>query len=181
MLCEADPVQDPVRVSKLDVTDAYHCSTVKTAQVGEFVYVIPSAPGDEFVIILIDLVLPMGWVDFPKFFCAFSETLTDVGNALVNTELPVLCYSVILVVPANKPGPPHTPESLPRIDCYINYVISAVQGGPDCQHRVCGGTFRALKCLFPSLSRELKDLVSVKILWRERGDGPVSSRSWGGS
>ena len=42
---EADPVQSPVRVLKLDVTDAYHHGTIKPAQVGAFVYVIPSAPG----------------------------------------------------------------------------------------------------------------------------------------
>ena len=33
---EADPVQVPVRVSKLDVTDAYHRSTIKPVQVGAF-------------------------------------------------------------------------------------------------------------------------------------------------
>ena len=43
---EADPVQGPVRVSKLDVTDAYHRGTVKLAQVSAFAYDIPSAPYD---------------------------------------------------------------------------------------------------------------------------------------
>ena len=60
---EADPIQGPVRVSKLEVTDTYHCGTVKPAQVGAFAYVIPLAPGDEGIFICIDLVLPMGWVD----------------------------------------------------------------------------------------------------------------------
>ena len=43
----ADPVQGPVRVSKLDVMDAYHHGTVKPAQVGTSAYVIPSAPEGE--------------------------------------------------------------------------------------------------------------------------------------
>ena len=76
---ESDLVQGPVRVSKLDVTDAYHRGTVNLAQVGAFAYVIPLAPGDKGTFICIDLVPPMG-----GFFCAFSETLTDVANALVN-------------------------------------------------------------------------------------------------
>ena len=59
-LWEADPVQCPIRVSKLDVADAYHHGAVKPAQVGVFAYVIPSAPGDEGKIICIELVLPMG-------------------------------------------------------------------------------------------------------------------------
>ena len=74
---EADPIQGPVRVSKLDVTDSYHRGTVKPMQVGAFAYVVPSAPDDEGIFICIDLVLPMGWVDYPKFFCAFLEMLAS--------------------------------------------------------------------------------------------------------
>ena len=33
---EADPVQGPARVSKLDVTDMYHHGTIKPLQVGTF-------------------------------------------------------------------------------------------------------------------------------------------------
>ena len=77
---EANPIQRLVRVYKRDVTNVCHRGTVKPAQVGAFAYVIPSAPGEEGIFICIDLVLPMGWVDSPKFFCAFSETLTDVAN-----------------------------------------------------------------------------------------------------
>ena len=44
---EENPVQGLVWVSKLDITDMYHRSTVKPAQVGDFAYVIPLAPGDE--------------------------------------------------------------------------------------------------------------------------------------
>ena len=112
----------------------------------------------------------MGWVDSPKFFCAFSETLTDVANALVNSDLPVPSYVAISEIPSTGPGPPHTPESLTHIDCYMDEVISLVQGGPDCQHQVFDGTVRALKWLFPSLLGELKDSVSVKKLVAEEGD-----------
>ena len=38
---ELDPEKGPVRVSKHDVTDAYHCGTVKPSQVGVFAYVVP--------------------------------------------------------------------------------------------------------------------------------------------
>ena len=112
---------------------------------GAFAYVIPLAPGDEGKIICINLVLSMGWVDFPKFFCAFSETLTDVSNALADIDLPVLSYVAISEIPATGPGPPHTPESLNHINYYMDDVISVVQGGLDRQHRVFDGTFRTLK------------------------------------
>ena len=37
----------------------------------------------------------MGCVDSSKFFCAFLETLVDVENALVDTEIFVLTYGDI--------------------------------------------------------------------------------------
>ena len=57
----------------------------------------------------------MGWVDSPKFFCAFLKTLIDVENALVDTDLPVPSYGAIFEIPATGPGPPHTLESLTHI------------------------------------------------------------------
>ena len=64
----------------------HHYSTHCPSEVGAFTYVIPSAPYDNNIIICIDLVLLMGWVDPPKFFCALLETLTDVVNTLVDTR-----------------------------------------------------------------------------------------------
>ena len=75
---------------------------------GAFAYVVPSVPEDDAILICIDLVLPMGWVNSPKFFCAFSETLTDVADALVDFHLPVPAYRVISALPATEPGPPPT-------------------------------------------------------------------------
>ena len=123
---DTDLVQDPIWVSKLDITDAYHRGTVKPLQVGAFVYVISLSPGEEGCVIFIDLVLLMGWVESPKFFCAFLETLIDVENSLVDTDLPVPSYGAISKIPATGPGPPHTPKILTHIDCYMDGVISVV-------------------------------------------------------
>ena len=68
---EVDPEEGPVRVSRLDVTDAYHRGTLKLSQVGAFTYVVPLIPDDDIILICIDLVLPIRWVDSPEFFCAF--------------------------------------------------------------------------------------------------------------
>ena len=70
---EVNPVQGLVRVSTLDVIDAYHRGTVKPAQVDKFAYVIPLTSGDERKTICIDLVLPMGWVDSPNFSARFRK------------------------------------------------------------------------------------------------------------
>ena len=92
----------------------------------------------------------------PKFFCDFSEKLTDVTNALVGADLPVSAYGANSALPATEPGPPHTPESLTHIDCYMDDAISVVQGGSERQQRVFDGTARALKWIFPLLPGEAK-------------------------
>ena len=113
------------------------------------------------------MVLPMGWVDSPKLFCAFLGTLTDVANALVDTDLPVPAYQAISDLLPTGPGPPHTCISLIHIDCYMDNVISAVQGDLEKQHQVFDSTVCAIKWLLPSLPGESKDSVSVKKLLAE--------------
>ena len=90
-------------------------------------------------------------MDSPKYLCAFSETLTDVANALVHTSLPVPAYGAISEIPETGLGPPHITNSLTHINCYMNYVITAVQGGAHQKRKVFDGTVRAQKWIFPSL------------------------------
>ena len=87
-------------MSKLNVTDTYHRGILKPSQVGTFAYVVPSFPDNDVIL------LPIGWVDSRKFFCAFSETLNDMVNALVDADSPVPAYGEISVLPATEPLPP---------------------------------------------------------------------------
>ena len=56
-----------------------------------------------------------GWTH--PFFSVHFRKLTDVANALADTDLLVLSYGAISEIPENGPGPPHTPDSLTNIDC----------------------------------------------------------------
>ena len=98
-----------------------------------------------------------------------ATTLTDVANALIDTDLPVPAYGAISDLPSTGPVPPHTRRNLAHIDCYLNDIISVVQGGPERQHQVFNRKVCTLKCLFPSLPRESKDSVSVKKLLAGEG------------
>ena len=60
-------------------------------------------------------------------FCAFSETLTDVANALVDAVLPVPAYGAISALPATEPTP-STLRQASLIDCYMDDIIAVVQG-----------------------------------------------------
>ena len=87
-----------------------------------------------------------------------------MATTLVDTDLHVLYYGASSEFPATGLGPPLILESLTYIDCYMDDVISAVQGPPYRQHRVFDGTVRAIKCLLPSLPGEIKDSVIMKKL-----------------
>ena len=50
--------------------DAYHHNTLRPAQVGDFAYVVPAAAKYNCILIYINLVLLMGWVDSTKYFYA---------------------------------------------------------------------------------------------------------------
>ena len=60
--------------------DAYHHGTLRPSQVGAWSHIIPPASYDDCIIIWIDLVILMGWVYSPKFFCAFSENTDGCGE-----------------------------------------------------------------------------------------------------
>ena len=113
---EAYPSKGPVWVSNLDMIDVYPCVTLWPSQVGVFTYVTPSSAENDCIIICIYMVIPMGCVGSPKFFCELLETLTDVVNALVHTSLLVLVYGVITKISKIGPGPPHTLDILTHID-----------------------------------------------------------------
>ena len=110
VIWEADTEEGPVRLSKLYVTEAYHRGSLKPSQVVAFAYIVPLVSDDDVI---------------------FSEMLTDVANALVDTDLPVPAYGAISALPATEPGPPHSSLSLTHIDCYMDDVIGAVQGGAE--------------------------------------------------
>ena len=77
------------------------------------------------------MVLLMGWVDSLKFLCVFSEMLTDTDNALFDTDLPVPTYGAISDRQSTGPIPPYIHRSLTHIDCYMDDIISEVQGDPE--------------------------------------------------
>ena len=54
-----------------------------------------------------------------------------MANALVHTLLPVPGYGDITNIPETGPGLPHALKSLTHIYCYMDDVITVVQGVPE--------------------------------------------------
>ena len=104
VLWEAYLFEGPVRVPKLGVTDVYHCDKLRPPQVSAFAYIIPLVPDYDGIIICINMVFLVVWVDSPNFFCILLEILTDVVNALIDTALPVPEYGSIGMISDTGPG-----------------------------------------------------------------------------
>jgi hypothetical protein len=76
----ASPRHGPVFLFKLDVADGYYRVGLRPNDIPKLAVTFPAAPGDERILAF-PLALPMGWVLSPPYFCAVTETITDLANA----------------------------------------------------------------------------------------------------
>lgn len=75
----ADPTNGPVYLSKIDIADGFYHVGVLPADIPSLAVLFPMRPGEPPLIAL-PLTLPMGWRESPPFFCAVTETVTDLAN-----------------------------------------------------------------------------------------------------
>ena len=69
----------PTYMIKVDIADGFYRLFVSAPTVAALGVVFPHHP-DEEPLVAFPLVLPMGWVGSPPFFCALTETSTDLAN-----------------------------------------------------------------------------------------------------
>jgi hypothetical protein len=78
-IVNADPRHGPVYLCKVDISDGFYRVDVRPADIPQLGVVLPVVPGSE-PLVAFPLVLPMGWKNSPPYFCAVTETITDVAN-----------------------------------------------------------------------------------------------------
>ena len=91
-----------------------------------FLYIIPLVAEDKVFIVCINLVLPMGWVESPKFFCALLEMLTGVFNYIIYMLIILPRNRAISEIPNTRSGMSHILYSLTNIYFYLDYFIILV-------------------------------------------------------
>ena len=69
----------PTYMIKVDIADGFYRLFVSAPTVAALGVVFPHHP-DEEPLVAFPLVLPMGWVGSPPFFCALTKTSTDLAN-----------------------------------------------------------------------------------------------------
>jgi hypothetical protein len=78
-IIDADPAYGPINLFKVDIADGFYRIWLNTNGIPKLAVSLPALHGEEPLVAL-PLVLPMGWTESPQFFCAATETVTDVTN-----------------------------------------------------------------------------------------------------
>jgi len=71
----------PPVLAKIDLADGYYRVPLSSAAALALAVLIPTdLPHDPTPLVALPLALPMGWAHSPPYFCAFTETVTDLTN-----------------------------------------------------------------------------------------------------
>ena len=88
-LVHAHPRYGPVSLAKIDVADGFYRIWVRLADVPKLGVILPTAPGVP-PLIAFPLALPMGWIESPPYFTAFTEAFCDRANMMLSRPAPCL-------------------------------------------------------------------------------------------
>ena len=78
-IMNADPRFGPVYLCKVDISDGFYRVWLRAEDIPKLGVAFPSERVGEHLVAF-PLVLPMGWVSSPPYFCAHTETVADVTN-----------------------------------------------------------------------------------------------------
>jgi hypothetical protein len=79
LIRHSNPQFGPVHLGKIDLSDGFYRVALDADAVSELATVLPRYANEE-QLIAFPLVLPMGWVESPPWFCAATETIADLAN-----------------------------------------------------------------------------------------------------
>ena len=78
-IVNADLKHGPVHLCKVNVSDSFYWIWVQLEDIPKLGVSYPSE-ADGQLLVAFPLVLPMGWVSSPPYFCSATEMITDVTN-----------------------------------------------------------------------------------------------------
>ena len=154
---EANPADAPVWLFKWGISDTFHRCNLLPSDIRKFTYVVPPLLVDPNVLICIELVIPMGWVNSPELFCSTSETVANNSDGYALDPSPYF-FVYPPTAGAYKTADADTASSgrLQYVDVYIDDLLCFAQGDPTQQQWVSEITIRSLKEIFPSFPDEVK-------------------------
>ena len=82
----SNPAFGPVQLMKVDISDGFYRIDVNVDDVPKLGVVFPTEDGEE-PLVAFPLVLPMGWKNSPPIFSTATETITDIANKRLRSQL----------------------------------------------------------------------------------------------
>jgi hypothetical protein len=128
----------PPVLAKIDLADGYYRVPLSSAAALALAVLIPTdLPHDPTPLVALPLALPMGWAHSPPYFCAFTETITDLTNHAtlsVHPKNPLLDHTQCTLEPVETEFHPAAVilggDSLPPLthaDVYIDDFMLVAQ------------------------------------------------------
>jgi hypothetical protein len=140
----ANPRLGPVALMKLDICDGFYRIALNVDDIPKLGVAFPSPPGHE-PLVAFPLVLPMGWKNSPPIFSTATETIADLTNIRIRSNIipqhhhldnaaeaivspdPAPCNPTPYVI-HRDPSLPHSPTPLAYTDVYVDNFVAAAQG-----------------------------------------------------
>ena len=127
----ANPADGPVWLSKWDILDTFHQCYLRLCNVDKFTYIMPTLPEDTYLLLCIKLVLPMGWVNSPYFFCSAYKTVIDDTNIYaLDPDSTFVVYTPTDGTYKTSNGKTASTKRLQYVDIYMDDLLCAAQGDP---------------------------------------------------
>ena len=185
----SDPKYGPIYMLKCDLADGYYRLGLVISDIPKLAVSFPSTDQQDPLIAL-PLVLPMGWKNSGPAFCAATETIADMANAVIQKNVPQKSHPLDTLAQAMdhnaKPQqvtssqfhpttniPPRNPVLLrpsPKrtayVDIFVDDFIALVQGCPDQLSRVRRAIFHNIDLVFRPLdegdNQHRRQTISIK-------------------
>lgn len=107
---EANPAHGVVKTYKIDLSDGFYRIRLASSGIAKLGVVLPPI-GKIQRPIAFPLVLPMGWVESPPFFCAFTETAADLANLALRRNLRFPPHPLEDLANSPRPKPDAFPQT----------------------------------------------------------------------
>ena len=132
----ANPTHGPVRGMLADMSDAFYRAQLAPDGVAKLGVIVPALTKNEPPLIACPLTLPMGWKESPPWWCAISETITDLAQKRANENWDPPIHRLEHLLPDDEVTAPTV--SLPPIqskapplayfDVFLDDFIALAQG-----------------------------------------------------
>lgn len=132
-ILHADPRFGHIYLSKVDISDGFYRIWLLPQDIPRLGVVFPTLPGEP-KLVAFPLTLPMGWVASAPYFCAATETITDLANAAYANSTPAKPHRLDEV--AESPIATDTPTP-----ATTRTTSSAATTAPPKQHRPLGAQY----------------------------------------